>query len=67
LELRVSLPVGHHAVLTQPDTLLIDGYRHMLVLVGVYPDNHPNRVAAMATLASHQCCHLDLLKNGCEG
>jgi hypothetical protein len=54
-------------VLTQPDTLLIDGYRHMLVLVGVYPDNHPNRVATVATLASDQCCHLDLLKNGCEG
>jgi hypothetical protein len=64
LELSISLTVGHHAMLTQPNTLLIDGHSHMLVLVGVNPDDHPNSVA---TLASHQSCHLDLLKNGCEG
>jgi hypothetical protein len=63
LELGVSLHVGNHAMLTQPETLLIDGHSHMLVVVGVNPDDHPNSVA---TLASDQCCHLDILKNGCE-
>ena len=51
-------------MLTQPNTLLIEGHSHKLVLVGVNPDDYPNNVA---TLATHQCCHLDLLKNGCEG
>ena len=48
-------------MLTDPDTLLINGHRYMLVPMSVYPDDNLNRTTAYW---AYDFCHLYLLVNG---